>query len=154
MEWINNMTTKSLREQLLGLRKNRQFLAILILLFVCIIFWTGVTLITSQRNTKVSSELTKLATPINPNLDIEVIQELEQKKLYTASELRNFTIYKIVTSRIDRIDRVVTLDTTLESVEDEIKAERDNATPSPSPDGEESEEESPPPPSPDSEEGI
>lgn len=152
------MRTKSLRDQLLGLRKNRQFLAILILLFVCIIFWTGVTLITSQRSTKVSSELTKLATPINPNIDIEVIQELEQKNMYTEFELSNFTIYKIVTSRIDRIDRVVTLDTTLESVEEEINAEKENTAPSPSPDqeqsGESQSEEPSTPTSPDSVEGI
>ncbi len=105
------MQAKSLTSQLQKLQKNRQFMAILVLLFVCVLFWTAVTLITSQRTTKVDASLIKLAQPLSPTLNGELLDVVEQKRKYTAEELSQFTIYKIVSDTQQDIDRVVTIDT-------------------------------------------
>lgn len=111
------MKAKSLTQEVQKLRKNRQFLAILILLFVCVMFWTGFTLISSQHKTKIDAALTKLAVPLTPTLDDTVITAVEQKTWYEDDQLTNFPIYKIVTSRSDRLDRVVNIDTPEEEIE-------------------------------------
>lgn len=104
------MPTVSLTQEIHKLQKNKQFLAIMVLLFVCVIFWTVVTLVTSQRSTKVEVQLTKLALPLNPTLNEAVIGEIEQKRYYSPDELANFTIYKLVLDQEHPDGRVVSID--------------------------------------------
>lgn len=93
-------------------------LAILVLLFVCVVFWMGGTLFSSQRDTKIDPELTRLAKPLSPTLDVTVIEQIEEKRQYTEDELANFTIYKIVLTKSTREERVVSIDTDVESLEE------------------------------------
>ncbi len=102
---------KDIRQEIASLRHNQYFLAILVLLFVSIIVWTSVSIFTSQKETKISPKLQQLAKPLTPNLKIEVINELENKHVYSEEELSAFPIYKIIVSQDGRQKRVVTIDT-------------------------------------------
>jgi hypothetical protein len=104
------MKAKSLNQELHQLKKNRQFLTILILLFVCAIFWTGFTLITSQHKSKLSNDLIRLAEPLSPTLDAQVLASMEQKTWYDEDQLSGFLIVKLVASKDDRVERAVSID--------------------------------------------
>ena len=121
---------KDIRQEIAGLRHNQYFLAILVLLFVSIIVWTSVSIVTSQKDTKVSPKLLQLAKPLSPSLKGEVIDQLEAKLTYSDEELAQFPIYKILVSQDGRQKKVVTIDTVEEEVENFQPVRR---TPSPSP---------------------
>ncbi len=123
---------KDIRQEIAGLRHNQYFLAILVLLFVSIIVWTSVSIVTSQKETKVSPKLLQLAKPLSPSLKGEVIDELEAKRIFTDEELSQFPIYKILVSQDGRQKKVVTIDTIEEEIEN-FQPVRRNPSPSPSP---------------------
>lgn len=99
------------------MRKNKQFLAILILLFIGLFFWVIVSLVTSQTSEKISPELTKLSAPLTPALDIATLEQIEQKRAYTPQELSQFTIYKVLTTRDGRSQRIVPIEVTIDDIE-------------------------------------
>lgn len=110
------MKPRNLFDDLKKIQKNKQFLSILILLFVAIIFWIGGSLYRSQSRTEVSAELTKLARPLNPTIDRTIFDEIKNKKSYTDEELNNFQIYKILTTRDGKTEVVVPINTTLDDL--------------------------------------
>lgn len=111
------MQQKTIIGDIRKIQKNRQALAILILFFVSIIFWVSVSLIASQTTEKISTELTDLAKPLTPTIDTEVFAEIEAKKTYTQDELSSFTIYKALTSKDGKSDRIVPLEVSIEDLE-------------------------------------
>ena len=100
----------SVKEEISKLKKNRQFLAVAIFLFIGVFFWIAVTLFNSQTQDKISPELLTLAKPLNPNLQIEVLNSIEAKRQYSAAELSSFVIYKILTDRSGKGQRIVPIE--------------------------------------------
>lgn len=111
------MKEKTVKSDIKKLRKNRQFLTILILLFVSVLFWIFVSILSSQKKEAISPELKLLSKPLTPNIDIATVEKIEQKSSYSQSDLSSFTIYKILSSRDGKNERVVPLEVTSEDLE-------------------------------------
>ena len=106
------------------LQQSKQFLAILILLFVALLFWIIVSLISSQTTEKISPELQKLAKPLTPVIDTQVFEKIAAKRQYSNEELSSFTIYKVLVSKDGRTERVVPLEVTADDLEPDEKQNR------------------------------
>ena len=91
------------------LRQQQQLLALLIFGLIAVVVWIAFSLITSQRQLTTSPELQKIAKPLTPNLDREVLNKLQQKSLYSQGELGNFPIYVVVQDEFSRQEKVVEL---------------------------------------------
>ncbi len=88
------------------LQQKQALLRALIFSFVTIIIWIGFSIFRTQQTTGISPELLKLAEPINPNIDITVLDRLEAKRSFTTAELTNFPINRlIVENGIEKIVR-------------------------------------------------
>ncbi len=109
--------SKDIKQEIISLRHNQYFLALLVLLFVCIIVWTSVSIVTSQKETKVSPKLQQMSVPLTPLIKTETLVELELKRTYGESELAEFPIYRIITSQDGRQTRAVPIDTPLDEVQ-------------------------------------
>lgn len=88
----------TIQKELKGLQHKQQLLGILLFSMVTIFVWVGISLVVSQQKTDISPALQKLALPLNPSINIDVLSELEQKKTYDASQLVNFPIYRLLSS--------------------------------------------------------
>lgn len=98
------------------LKHKRQLLTIMVLLFVSLIFWAVLTLISSQKTTKIDTELTQLAKPLTPVLKTEILDTLEDRRSFSESELDNFTIYRIVVDPVSQQERVLDINEELPEV--------------------------------------
>ena len=112
----------SVKEEVSKLKKNRQFLVVAIFLFIGVFFWIAVTLFNSQTQDKISPELLTLAKPLNPNLQIEVLNSIEAKRQYSAAELSSFVIYKILTDRSGKGQRIVPIEVMQTDLEEQTAA--------------------------------
>lgn len=88
-----------MKSQLNQLQKKQTLLKIFIFTLVTVIIWVGLTLFRTQQETGIRPELIKKAEALNPNINVEVIEQLEQKQAYTAEELADFPIYSILTTK-------------------------------------------------------
>jgi hypothetical protein len=105
------------------LKHKQWFLRLLVFSLVTAMIWVGVSLFRSQQKTAIPEELQKLAIPLNPNINTDVISRVEQKKSFTSEELRSFPVYRVIRLKNGE-ERVVT----------EIPAEETSSTaPSPAP---------------------
>lgn len=98
------------RQTIDQLKQQQRLLQIFIFSLVTIFIWIGFALLRSQQETQVDAKLLEQAKPLTPTIKSEVIDELEQKRLYTESELRDFPIYKFLLDKDSGINRVVTID--------------------------------------------
>ncbi|NCO12508.1 MAG: hypothetical protein COZ34_00515 [Candidatus Pacebacteria bacterium CG_4_10_14_3_um_filter_34_15] len=114
---ITNNSKSEIKKDFQKLKTNRQFLTILILLFVSILFWITVSLTSSQSNDEISKELTALAKPLTPNFDRDVLLKIQEKHSYSEKELSSFVIYKILTSRDGKTEKVVPLEVTIDDLD-------------------------------------
>lgn len=112
------------RSDLSHLHQRQRLLQILIFSLITIMIWISFSLIRSQKKTSISAELTKFAEPLTPSINTEVIEKLEQKRQFSASELQSFPIYKVLVSDDGTNRAVVTIDTADDAL---------NPSPSPSP---------------------
>jgi hypothetical protein len=101
------------QRELTGLRRQQQVLYILVFFFAAVLVWVGVSLLSSQRRTGITAEQTKLARPLTPTINREVINQIKNKRAYTAAELARFPIYKIVVSSDGKEEQVVRIDEVL-----------------------------------------
>jgi len=90
------MRKNSFIDQLKSLRRGQQLLAIIILLLIVSIGWIFLGIFAGQQTSKISPELTKAASPLTPQLDDTILEEIENKHEYTKEELENFPIYKVI----------------------------------------------------------
>jgi len=81
---------------LTGLKQKQGLLRILVFSLATIFIWIIYSLFHSQNTTEISPELLKLAEPLNPNINIDVLQRIEQKKVYSDTELSSFPINRVV----------------------------------------------------------
>ncbi len=105
------MATNTFQNQLLLFRRKQQLLYFFLFSFATVLVWIVISLITSQRKPGISTEQKLIAEPLNPNLNLEVIARLEQKRSYATEELVDFPIYKLVKSPDGREQQLVTIDT-------------------------------------------
>lgn len=77
-----------------GLRRKERLFQIFIFTLVTAFFWIGFSIFLSQRETKVSIDIQKHTTPLNPNINRTVLEELAARKLYSPEELNNFPLYE------------------------------------------------------------
>ena len=107
----------TIQRDLKKLRQNKQFLAILILLFVVLLFWVTISLITSQTTEKISPELQKLSQPLTPVIDKKIFERISTKRKYSEQELSGFTIFKVLVSKDGRNEKVVPIEVMTEDLE-------------------------------------
>ena len=81
---------------LTGLKQKQGLLRILVFSLATIFIWIIYSLFHSQNTTEISPELLKLAEPLNPNINIDILQRIEQKKVYSDTELSSFPINRVV----------------------------------------------------------
>lgn len=83
-------------DQLKSLKHGQQLLAMVILLLVVSIAWIFLGIFAGQQSTSISPAQKKAAAPLTPQLDESILEEIENKRVYTQSELDSFPIYKII----------------------------------------------------------
>jgi hypothetical protein len=108
---------KIIKHDLKKIQQSRQFLVIMILLFVVLIFWVIVSLISSQISEKIDPELLKISQPLTPVIETKVFAEIANKREYSVAELSSFTIYKLLTSRDGRTERIVPIEVNIDDLE-------------------------------------
>ena len=118
------MSKNKFSEQLANLKQKKQLLIILVFLFVVVITWTTVSLFTSQKKISISKDFRDLAKPLTPVLKEETLSKLEAKRFYTEDELREFPIFKVISTKDGKISRLVEI-----SSEKEILDESPTPTP-------------------------
>lgn len=118
----------AIQKELKGLRHKQQLLGILLFSLVTIVVWVGISLILSQQSTRISSALQRLALPLNPSINVEVLSEIEQKRAYDPATLTNFPIYRLLSD-----EEAVTLGSSQPSTTSSTLLESLTALPSPSP---------------------
>lgn len=90
------MANSSFQAQFKKLQQRRELLAILLFLFVIVVFWIGIELLSSQHQSGISKTEQAAAAPLSPVLNVSIIEKLEQKQMYTATDLSGFPIYTVV----------------------------------------------------------
>lgn len=108
---------QTIKQDIKKLQKSRVFLTILILLFVVLLFWVVISLITSQTSEKIDPELQLLSKPLTPVIDMSVFDQISQKREYSEEELSAFTIFKILVSGDGRTERIVPIEVTIDDLE-------------------------------------
>lgn len=83
------------KQALNKIKHQQQMLAILIFAFVAIMVWIAATLFTSQQKTSISKDLLKMAQPLTPIINQEVVQRLRKKGVFPSNQLQKFPIYMI-----------------------------------------------------------
>lgn len=78
------------------LQQKQGFLRLLIFSLVTVMIWVGFSLFLSQQQTEISPELQALAKPLNPNIHLEVINQIQGKRAFSDSELQNFPILRVI----------------------------------------------------------
>lgn len=79
--------------QFKSLQDNQKLLGLLLFSLITVVIWISISLITSQKKTVISEESKALAKPLNPSINVEVLDLIDQKRLYTTMELESFPIY-------------------------------------------------------------
>ncbi|CAN5288309.1 hypothetical protein BH10PAT2_BH10PAT2_0470 [soil metagenome] len=79
-----------------SLNNQQNFLRILIFSVVTIMIWIAFSIFRTQQTPQISAELQKMALPLNPTINLDVINRIDQKKAYSDAELGNFPIYGVV----------------------------------------------------------
>lgn len=87
------------QRELNNLQHRQQLLYILLFSFATVIVWIGVSLLSSQQRTGIPPEVQLLATPLNPTINLQVLNDIRNKRAYTDQELTSFPIYKVVSDR-------------------------------------------------------
>ena len=101
------------KQALEKIKHQQQMLAMLVFALVAVIIWIGASLFVSQQKTGVDKDLLKLAKPLTPSINQEVIQRLRQKKVFLDSQMQDFPIY-IIKKDQNQIEQVVKMGQKLE----------------------------------------
>ena len=116
-----------IKTTLQSLNNQQTFLRLLIFSFVTVVLWVGFSIFSSQQKPQISEELQKMAVPLNPNLNLEVVSRIEQKKSYSDEELSNFTIFTVVQDKTGA-QSITTLDGTPVSSPNKVSPQSDPPT--------------------------
>jgi hypothetical protein len=89
-----------IQAEVANIKRSRMMLTIFVLLFICVIFWTVVSLINTQNETAISPDLSKSATALTPTINDSVLTQLEQEREFTDEELASFVIYRFISAEV------------------------------------------------------
>ncbi len=124
------MKNNGLHPDLEKLKQNKQLLVIFVLLLMCVIAWTVVTLFNSQKQSAISPELKNSAIPLVPTIDETVLNDLENEQTFSDDDLANFVIYRMVKTEGDN---TVLLPLGTEPSKNQTKTSSPSSTPSATP---------------------
>lgn len=99
--------SNSIQKQIEKLKQQRTLLVALAGLFVVVVVWTSVTLFGSQKKVAISKELRDLSKPLTPTVDGAVLDRIEAKRSFTPEELAGFPVYKVVSTKDGKTQRLV-----------------------------------------------
>lgn len=99
------------KQKLLNLKRGQFILYASILALFVVFIWIGGSIFISQQNTEIPDNVQRAARPLNPNIDVEVIEHIEQKRDIPPIDLRNFPIYTVQRSSDGRSQQVVPIGT-------------------------------------------
>jgi len=102
--------TNQASSQLKQLKHRNTLIVILVLLFISIFIWTGVSIISSTTTSQLPENIKKLAIPLNPSIDRQILSGIENKQVLSDQELESFPIYKLILDKRTNSERVVTID--------------------------------------------
>ncbi|NCN24449.1 MAG: hypothetical protein GW945_03135 [Candidatus Pacebacteria bacterium] len=111
----------SFSEDLKRLQKNQQFLTIIVLLFVCMIFWLVISLFSTTQEKQTDASLIQLAKPLNPTIDRDAFALLEKRQSFSKQELESFPIYKF--AKVSRSSEQIIVPITTTDAEIEAMSE-------------------------------
>ncbi len=103
-----------MKSRLSSLQHSQTLLRIFVFSFFTVIVWIGFTLFQSQQQTGISPELQQMAVPLNPNIDTQVINRIQQKHFYTDDELSNFPVFRVVVDQ-GGVEHIVTTPATADN---------------------------------------
>ncbi len=87
---------KKTSKKFVKLRQETKLLWALILALVAVLIWIAVSILSPKKEQVISPELRKLAEPLNPSLNQEILNSLSTKKHYKDAELESFSIYALI----------------------------------------------------------
>jgi hypothetical protein len=94
-------------KQLDKIRRQKKLLIALILFFVVILTWILVSIFATQARHAVSPELIKLAEPLVPSLNKQLLEDLQGRAYFTDEQLENFSIYVVLSERGEDAGKVI-----------------------------------------------
>lgn len=109
--------------QLDKIKRQKKLLIALILFFVVILTWILASIFSSQARHAISPELVKLAEPLVPNLNRQLLEDLQRQEYFRDEELERFSIYALLSERGEDAGRVIDIIN-----EAEIQAEEEEQT--------------------------
>lgn len=84
------------KKQLEKLKKEKKLFTAFIFVLAAIIVWILVSILVTKKTTGITPEMTELAEPLNPNLNMTILDRLDVKRTFTQDQLANFPIYTLV----------------------------------------------------------
>jgi len=85
--------------QLDQIKRQKKLFIALILFFVVILTWILVSIFASQTKQAIGPELIKLAEPLVPNLNTQLLDDLQEKRYFSDEQLEKFSIYVLLSER-------------------------------------------------------
>ncbi len=104
-------------QQIASLQRNYLLMVGLILLFVCVLIWTLLSVASIKDESDISAEAKKYTKPLNPNFDQLVLEQISQKKAYSAEELADFPIFVFAQAK-NGGGRAIPIDTPAEVIKE------------------------------------
>ena len=74
------------------LLKRKDVLYIFILGLVVVVAWIGISVYSSLRKTTIPPEVAKQTIPLNPVIDTQILDNLQNRTLYSKEELQSFPL--------------------------------------------------------------
>jgi len=93
-------------KKIVRLRQETKLLWALILALVAVLFWILVSILSPKKQQVISPELRKLAEPLNPSLNQEVLNSLLARTYYEDEELETFSIFALIETEIGQSFRL------------------------------------------------
>lgn len=90
--------------------RSKYILFFMVLLIIGGIIWVFASIYASQNNTSIPEEAKLAASSLDPNLNLKLLDNLGNKKIYSTEELIDFPIFIITTDRFTRSKSVQQLD--------------------------------------------
>ena len=122
-----------IQAEVANIKRSRMMLTIFVLLFICVIFWTVVSLINTQNETAISPDLSKSATTLTPTINDSVLTQLEQEREFTDEELASFVIYRFISAEVGDAEVLLPLGEEPSSSPADTTTTRPTPTPTPAP---------------------
>lgn len=111
------MNKNKFSQQLSNLKQKKQLMVILVFLFVVVIAWTTVGLFSSQHKVAISKDLREISKPLTPTLNEKTLVKLEAKRFFDDQELKDFPIFKVVSTKDGKISKLVEISSEVETLD-------------------------------------